>query len=485
MRKKLSMLVVMLALVITLVPALPAVAAHAAAVTTTVKKSGSKYYLYDKNGKRVTGLKKVAEYPAGSKNYYYFVNTKGRIRVGLFQKNKLTYFGKENGVLATKWVITGGKKYYFSTKTHAAVTGKKKISKKYYYFSATGAQVAGFVKITSKKGNTFTLYFDPQNGGVRTTGLKEIDGKTYYFNNNGHMRTGRIKVDDKYYFFGSAGYRVSGLQTYYGKKYYFHKKTFAGMTGWKAITTNNVKKYYYFSTDTSKLGQAVTGFNEIGGKKYYFNDEGELQTGWQTINGKKYYFNPNKDATSKKPGVMFTGKQTIDGKEYNFGTDGALTEPTGVFSLRVNLSTNVTTAYKGGTPVRGMYCSPGAATAKIVGTHTLQDKLRWHELMGPSWGQYCEHITSNMLFHSIPYSRNGDRSSMPYSAFNQLGQAVSHGCIRLACGDAYYIYTNCIPGVTKVTIGYFGNTDPITPTRVWAPANSGYGYDPTDPLGSG
>ena len=243
------MLVVMLALVITLVPALPAVAARAAAVTTTVKKSGSKYYLYDKNGKRVTGLKKVAEYPAGSKNYYYFVNTKGRIRIGLFQKSKLTYFAKENGVLATGWVITGGKKYYFNPKTHAALTGKKKISKKYYYFSANGAQVTGFVKITSKKGNTFTLYFDPNNGGVITKGLKEINGKTYYFNKNGHMRTGRIKVDDKYYFFNNAGYRVGGLQTVNGKKYYFHKTKFYGMTGWKAIKINNVKQYFYFSTN--------------------------------------------------------------------------------------------------------------------------------------------------------------------------------------------------------------------------------------------
>lgn len=33
----------------------------------------------------------------------------------------------------------------------------------------------------------------------------------------------------------------------------------------------------------------VTGWNEIGAKKYYFDSTGKMQTGWKVINGKTYY----------------------------------------------------------------------------------------------------------------------------------------------------------------------------------------------------
>jgi len=61
-----------------------------------------------------------------------------------------------------------------------------------------------------------------------------------------------------------------------------------------------------------------TGWQEIGGEKYYFSPEsGELQTGWQEIGGKRYYFLP-------ESGEMQTGWQKVKGKAYFLNKNGVL-----------------------------------------------------------------------------------------------------------------------------------------------------------------
>ena len=47
-----------------------------------------------------------------------------------------------------------------------------------------------------------------------------------------------------------------------------------------------------------------------------------MQTGWQEINGKRYYFEPNANEASF--GMTVVGTKTIDGKSYNFDTNGVL-----------------------------------------------------------------------------------------------------------------------------------------------------------------
>ena len=49
---------------------------------------------------------------------------------------------------------------------------------------------------------------------------------------------------------------------------------------------------------------------------YYVNNTGICVTGWQNIGVKKYWFS--------SAGVMATGTKTIGVKQYTFGTNGAL-----------------------------------------------------------------------------------------------------------------------------------------------------------------
>jgi len=155
-------------------------------------------------------------------------------------------------------------------------------------------------------------------------------------------------------------------------------------------------------------------------------------------------------------------------------------EAKGVYSIKYNKTTNVVTVYKNNKPYKAFLASGGYATP--IGTFYTSVKYRWHELMGPTYGQYCMRITGHVLFHSIWYYRNYDKSSQSVAQYNKLGTLCSHGCIRLNVADSKWLYDNCPVG-TKVTI-FNGSkkSDPFKkPTFVKVKSNKKSGWDPTDP----
>lgn len=157
------------------------------------------------------------------------------------------------------------------------------------------------------------------------------------------------------------------------------------------------------------------------------------------------------------------------------------TKAAGNYYLQVNKGTNVVTVFTNdGVPVRACICSVGNATP--TGTFYTSQKLRWHTLMGPSYGQYCTRITGSILFHSVFYNVNGDPSTMPYSAYNKLGSTASHGCVRLTVADAKWIYENCPLRTKVVIINGAPYNDPLgKPEAIKINTGAVTGWDPTDP----
>ncbi len=151
------------------------------------------------------------------------------------------------------------------------------------------------------------------------------------------------------------------------------------------------------------------------------------------------------------------------------------------YMIRINKQQNVVTVYKHVRgkkyrPHRAFVCSAGTATP--TGTFHLREKIRWHELMGPTYGQYCSRITGSILFHSVWYYKP-DKRTQSYIQYNRLGTTASHGCVRLTVWDAKWIYENCPTG-TKVVI--YNSADPGPLGKPRAVKVSGYsGWDPTDP----
>jgi lipoprotein-anchoring transpeptidase ErfK/SrfK len=353
-----------------------------------------------------------------------------------------------------------------SPRTFARKTGWVKVSGKYYYFGKTGVQVTGFLQMPK-----YTYYLDPKQGGARKlSSWVVVNKKCYYVDAKGRVQKGFVTVGKKTYYMNSDGVRQKGLVTVNGKIYYMDRSTAAMRTGWVTYSGRT----YYFQKTAARKGQAIVGWLKKDGAKYYFGSNGAMQTGWLTIGTQKYYLDPT-------TGKMTTGKRTIDGKTYDFGTKGYITiEPTGAWLIKVNQGTNVVTIYRGDTAVKALTCSVGLNGATPNGTFYIRDKLRWHELMGPSWGQYCSHITDDILFHSVPCNSYQDNRSMSASAYNKLGQAASHGCIRLNVASAKWIYDNCPIGTKVIVFTGTSADDPLGKPYI-AKIPSTQTWDPTDP----
>ncbi len=153
------------------------------------------------------------------------------------------------------------------------------------------------------------------------------------------------------------------------------------------------------------------------------------------------------------------------------------------YYIKVNKATNVVTIYNSSTdePVKAMICSCGGSNTPS-GTFYTPAKFRWHELMGPSYGQYCTRITSGVLFHSVWYYENGNKASQSTVQFNRLGTTASHGCVRLTVADAKWIYDNCALGTKVKVFSGTSKDDPLgKPSMVKVSTSSRMGWDPTDP----
>lgn len=494
-------------------------------VTGIRQLSDGYYYYFNADGLLVTGKQGVIT--VGESRY--FIKTDGTLlRNAWGNVNDNYYYARDDASLYTNTAaLIGGKIFCFNSKGVKMTSGLKTVNGDTYLLSANGVAKTGMKKYNGQR------YYFGTDGKMITNGTVKYNGKLFYAKSDGTFATGWFRVGKKTYYATSTGRLKTGWQTYNGQKYYFNSKTGIMRTG-----RTKVGSYYYYYSSTGKLktgwftangkkfygtpsgslkGALYTGFQRIGGKRYLFSAKGILLTGWRKVGSYKYYMDSNGVVTTgwkkiankwyffessgvmktgwlvhngnfyymnPKTGAMVTGTQKIDGKTYTFSSSGIYSQKTltGSWVVKVNRACNVVTVYKGDTPVKAFLCSTGLNNATPLGTFSILDKLQRHELNGPTWGYYCSHITSDILFHSIP-APTTDRTQVPSYKFNVLGQQASQGCIRLAMGDAKWLYDTVPIGTTVVIYD-----DPTYPGPLGKPANikmnesPAYYYDPTDPI---
>ncbi len=165
-------------------------------------------------------------------------------------------------------------------------------------------------------------------------------------------------------------------------------------------------------------------------------------------------------------------------------------EPAGgaPYYVRVNCEMNTVTVYtmdengKYTVPYCAMVCSSGVGGSTPLGRYELTgNRWKWLGLVGGVKGMYTTQIIGDYLFHSVPYMEWYDHGSLQPGEFDKLGQAASHGCIRLQVRDAKWIYDHmwAIEGVEL-----YNSPDPGPLGKPTAPkiGDSAYPrWDPTDP----
>ena len=301
---------------------------------------GSQKYLFDKDGKMLTGLQVFqgqkmffasngalqangaasSWQKLGSSWYYY--NEDGIRTVGLKQINGTTYYFDNNGVMKTGWSLIEGHWNYF-TSSGAMKTGWLKDKDTWYYLNKEGIMQTGFQEIEGIR------YYLNVSGAMQI-GWKWLDNHYYYFASSGAMKTGWLKDNGLWYYLDKEGIMQTGLQEIEGTRYYLNASG-AMQTGWKWFDNH----YHYFTSS----GAMKTGWLKDKDRWYYLDKEGVMLTGLQEINGSRYYLNAS--------GAMETGWKQLNGNWYYFQTDGSLlrngTSPDGYKLNADGIWTTVTT----------------------------------------------------------------------------------------------------------------------------------------------
>ena len=286
------------------------------AMATGMITVGSKKYLLDSNGCKLTGWQKYA----GAYYYFnssgvmqkskwidnYYVTSTGKRASGITTIGKYTYcFDVSTGQKKTGWITEDGQTYWFSK--YGILQKKRWLWGGKYYATSSGAILKGLNKVGSS-----LYFFDDTTGEKLTHSTKTIQGNKYYFKKNGKAACKTwVKIKSKYYYFKSDG--TMARNTWVGKYYVGPdgaRTTQTKQTGWS--TVDGIK--YYFDSN----GNMVTGFLTLSGNTYYFNSAGAMQTGLQTIGTQKYYFFPD--------GRMATSITIkIGTKEYTTNASGVVT----------------------------------------------------------------------------------------------------------------------------------------------------------------
>lgn len=132
--------------------------------------------------------------------------------------------------------------------------------------------------------------------------------------------------------------------------------------------------------------------------------------------------------------------------------------------------------------VRQMICSTDKYGYKPKdGLYALDgERKRWLiSLIPDSYAQYATRISNTILFHSTTYSLLYP-DTLNAEAYEQLGQNVSAGCVRLPAEDAKWIYDN-VPAGTPVRFMSGTERDEELLEQLKPPALVSGKWDPTDP----
>lgn len=191
------------------------------------------------------------------------------------------FLDQQNGDVKTGWykLPDGRQVYYDVTKGDHQVSGRGMLH---------GQQNVGQA----------TYYFDDWNG-AQVTGLKQVQGRTYYyapamvknreayanghwryFGADGTMQTGFVQLKDgRTVYYNGAGEMRYGEQAINHRWYYFDPVNGAMKRGW--LTLPDKRKVYY---DLQANGQGrgmLHGQQQLGDQIYYFNDwNGALRTNY-------------------------------------------------------------------------------------------------------------------------------------------------------------------------------------------------------------
>ncbi|WP_251197741.1 L,D-transpeptidase family protein [Anaerotardibacter muris] len=448
----------------------------AMATNTWITDQGKRYYL-NASGVMVKGWVKIG-------NDWYYTNKSGAQVTGGWIKSGRSWYwlqADKQGLMAkNEWITDKGKRYYL-TGSGAMKTGWILMGNDWYYANKSGAQISsGWVK----SGRSWYWMQSDKQGLMAKNEWITDKNKQYYLTGSGAMKTGWVQNGSDWYYTNKSGARVNNGWVKSGSKWYWLQGDKQGLMFANDFKTINNMKYSFASDGamranckidlgdnvvgyaagsgaitrigenrdgklvlTNAAGQTLSGWQKLAGKWFYGEaGTGIAQTGWLKLGSTWYYFDSN--------AAMVTGTYTINGKANIFtasgkwiGADNMATKAQGYSSgtgylILVDRSLHRVGVFSGSkghwNRIMSFSCVTGApGSPTITGTFRTTGMKRM-TLSTDSRAHWCTQISGGYFFHTILASNS------------ELGNSLSHGCLRLAVSDAQWIYNHIGAGTTVV-----------------------------------
>ena len=236
------------------------------------------------------------------------------------------YLKDQNGNNLTGWQKLSGNRTVYYNKTGEMLYGEQNISSKWYFFNTTDGNVAkGWYKLPDGR----QVYYDVDsdgNGQGMLHGMQKIGNDYYYFNSGyGTEESGLKEVNGKYYYFSPV--MIKNTEKELNGSWYYFGTDGAARTGWYTLSGGRLVNY-------NAQGQMYHGEAKIDGNWFYFNSiDGNVLQGWQKLaDGRRVYYDINyKDANDSKG--MLHGEQLIDNVTYYFNLQNGAQETGVVYNL--------------------------------------------------------------------------------------------------------------------------------------------------------
>lgn len=273
--------------------------------TGWLEEDDAVYYFKDSGARAAGWLKLPDRDEDGWDDYWYYFNTNGKLVTNTEKKIKdVNYIFDSEGRMLTGWVDISD---YSSEESHDKDINKLR------YISDSGAAVNGWRELEApdeteihwyyfKDGRAYTA--DYKTTEVGSYGMAKINNSYYCFDEDGRMVTGLVKAAGKYYYFDEEnGSMQTGKITLYTDEYYDEVFYFAtgGSIGSRGAGYSGVKDGYLY--ENGRLMRADDGEKyalvKVDGNKYVVSESGKVKTSGTVKNadGVKYKIEKNSNGT--------------------------------------------------------------------------------------------------------------------------------------------------------------------------------------------
>lgn len=312
-------------------------------VYATASDSAAVVATFSENGIRTEYEKLEPEWHQIDGQWYYF-DENGRTYTdqGAHEIDGKVYCFDQKGALATenRWVQVGGKWRYWLTEAEYYKNDWLNQGDSWYYLDKNGDAATGWREI---RGNWFYFYSDCamasdiwiDNYYVNEFGVWEpnasrsewiLSGNRWWYRHadGSYTSSGWEEIGDSWYYFDSAGWMVTGWQWVGDKCYYLTASGAMAADTW-------IGEYYVDASGAWVPGAARDQWILSGSQWWYRHADGSYtSSGWEEIGGQKYYFD--------SAGWMVTGWQWIEDKCYYLTSSGAMAVDTWIGSYYVDES---------------------------------------------------------------------------------------------------------------------------------------------------